>query len=561
MNHRRTTGTMAAVMTIALAACSATPSEDGATVAEDQETLLAESLVFPVEDYTEETTTVTTSEGEVEVTYRFYDAITYVTNPVDADYQSLTVSVPVEIDGVAVDATDAPILFDITVGGYMSSSVTGASSGDPGAAPEDAAIDDEASGDSVAAPEEDAGGPPDGEMPSGEPPEGMTPPDGAAEGEMPAGGVPGGGGAFEGQGGSGNSELALAAGYVVVTPGARGRDNQAEDGTYYGKAPAAIVDLKAALRYVHANAGVIPGDTDLIVTTGTSAGGALSALLGASADSDLYDEYLAELGAAEASDAVYAVAAYCPITDLENADGAYEWLYGAVGNEDDAESSAELVALFTEYQASLGLEGADGFGELTADTLGDYLLRAYLEPSATAYLTALSEADRESYLAENTWITWSDGAATFTLADFVEHVGRSKSLPAFDALDLSSAETVLFGDETTDARHFTEFSLREATGDDTAEVEADVQEAVTLMNPMTFLSQDDANPGRATNWWLRVGTSDTDTTLTVLTNLATSLENLGDDVDASMYWDAGHGANEDAEDFIAWIGAITGYGS
>lgn len=35
---------------------------------------------------------------------------------------------------------------------------------------------------------------------------------------------------------SGKADLALAAGYVVVSPGCRGRDNQAADGTYYGKA-------------------------------------------------------------------------------------------------------------------------------------------------------------------------------------------------------------------------------------------------------------------------------------------------------------------------------------
>jgi hypothetical protein len=32
-------------------------------------------------------------------------------------------------------------------------------------------------------------------------------------------------------------------------------------------------------------------------------------------------------------------------------------------------------------------------------------------------------------------------------------------------------------------------------------------------------------------------------------------------VNARLYWDAGHGADEDAEDFIAWIGAITGFTS
>jgi hypothetical protein len=37
------------------------------------------------------------------------------------------------------------------------------------------------------------------------------------------------------------------------------------------------------------------------------------------------------------------------------------------------------------------------------------------------------------------------------------------------------------------------------------------------------------------------------------------LQNLGDDVNALMYWDAGHGANEDTGDFISWIAKLTGY--
>ena len=77
------------------------------------------------------------------------------------------------------------------------------------------------------------------------------------------------------------------------------------------------------------------------------------------------------------------------------------------------------------------------------------------------------------------------------------------------------------------------------------------------MNPMPFLL--DGNPGRSRHWWLRVGTSDTDTSLTVLANLAAAAAKLGDEVNASMYWDAGHGANEDAGAFIQWISDLTGY--
>jgi hypothetical protein len=97
--------------------------------------------------------------------------------------------------------------------------------------------------------------------------------------------------------------------------------------------------------------------------------------------------------------------------------------------------------------------------------------------------------------------------------------------------------------------------LRHATGDASADLEADVSLKLDQMNPMHFLAK--ANPGRAKHWWIRVGTKDTDTSLTVVANLAAALDNLGDDVNAAIYWDAGHGANEDADAFITWIGRVS----
>ena len=48
---------------------------------------------------------------------------------------------------------------------------------------------------------------------------------------------------------------------------------QDENKTYTGKAPACIVDYKAAVRYLHAFAKDLPGDEEKIITNGTSAGG------------------------------------------------------------------------------------------------------------------------------------------------------------------------------------------------------------------------------------------------------------------------------------------------
>lgn len=82
-------------------------------------------LLFPKDNFTEETKTVRTSSGEKKVTYRCYMHIPYVAKSIDTDYQSLNVSVPIKVDDVAIDAINAPILFVIGVGGYMSSKNAG----------------------------------------------------------------------------------------------------------------------------------------------------------------------------------------------------------------------------------------------------------------------------------------------------------------------------------------------------------------------------------------------------------------------------------------------------
>jgi acetyl esterase/lipase len=347
---------------------------------------------------------------------------------------------------------------------------------------------------------------------------------------------------------------------VVVEPGCRGRDNQASDGTYYGKAPAAIVDLKAAVRYLRHNKGMFPGNTDWIISTGVSAGGALSSLLGASGGSRLYDAYFKELGAADEDDSIFASADFCPITDLEHADMAYEWMFGAIpvnGKPVDQDLSQQLKAAFVEYQASLKLAGKNGFGALTAENYAKYLIQAYLVPSANRYLLALTDENRKAYLAANPWMTWTNNSASFIFEDYLNHIGRMKGLPAFDGFDLSRAENILFGNQKTNARHFTSFSLRQASGNKTAEIDADLKTTVNLMNPMYFIAQN--NSGCAKHWWIRHGSSDRDTALPIIVNLAASLENKGKDVNALLYWDAGHAADQDPEDFIAWIGKITGY--
>ena len=167
------------------------------------------------------------------------------------------------------------------------------------------------------------------------------------------------------------NEEYLAAGFVFISCGARSRDAYvtSEDGTTisYGKAPTAVVDLKAAIRFLRLNREALYGDTEKIISIGMSGGGQMSALLGASGDMAEYYPALYEIGAAgieknadgtytsTISDAVYAMQAYCPITDIANADLAYSWM-----RYDSHENDPARFA-YTPFQLALDEVEAQAF--------------------------------------------------------------------------------------------------------------------------------------------------------------------------------------------------------
>lgn len=122
---------------------------------------------------------------------------------------------------------------------------------------------------------------------------------------------------------------ALARGFVYINVASRSRGATApagvyDDGIYQGKSPAAIVDAKAAVRYLRLNDSLMPGNANRIVVNGTSGGGAQVTQLGATGDSADYLPYLKAAGAAgidtngrsSISDSVFAISAYCPIQDM-----------------------------------------------------------------------------------------------------------------------------------------------------------------------------------------------------------------------------------------------------
>lgn len=181
------------------------------------------------------------------------------------------------------------------------------------------------------------------------------------------------------------------AGFVYLYAGCRGRD---------AGAPAGVTDLKAAIRFYRSAAQLLPGDTGRIFTFGMSGGGAQSALLGASGDSALYAPYLAAIGAVEGySDAVYGSMCWCPITNLDTADAAYEWNMGCARTDLDEAMQAlsdGLAASYVDTINALGLTDADGHAlTLDGSALGVQDTGSYVDA-----LTALVQRSLNNFLED-----------------------------------------------------------------------------------------------------------------------------------------------------------------
>lgn len=388
----------------------------------------------------------------------------------------------------------------------------------------------------------------------------------------------------------------LQHGYVVASVGVRGRTSGTRSNDFFvggtvrkeemisdhftGKAPALLVDMKAALRYLRRNRDLIPGDTERFVVSGTSAGGALAALTGATGNHPDYLPYLEAIGAAEERDDVFAANCYCPIHNLENADAAYEWEFSGlwdfhrtrhsqvngkvvrvpyVGelNEAEQEISRRLKALFPPYLNSLELTAPDGTAlVLDADGNGsfkEYVCRKLMESAQKELETrsfceglaglAIANANPEtlsSLKIENGRVVNLDWDG------YLRFITRMKSAPAFDALDLNSPENEEFGTEQIKARHFTAFSLEHSTAEGAERAEP---ELVHKMNPLNYIG----TPGTTRNWRIRHGAADRDTSFAIPVILATVLQNKGYEVDFALPWALPHSGEYDLPELFAWV--------
>lgn len=418
------------------------------------------------------------------------------------------------------------------------------------------------------------------------------------------------GGTYRSDSDTDKAGAALAAGHVYVDIGSRGRGIVAADGSLPGKAPAAVVDAKAAIRWLRLNDAVLPGSADRIVITGTSGGGGLSTVVAASGNSPDYLPFLAEIGAAgiaadgtsTLNDDVFAVIAYCPITDLGNADMAYEWLYQGIRSADNTAqgdwsaaaqaASAALAAAYPAYLEGLDLTLADRT-PLTADTMKPAIaaearreVERHVADGGTVptrgemfHLTLRTREGEQTIEVPNDWVTVENGRVTALDIDaylgFVAKTSALKNVPAFDRTANTGnsgvdGENSLFG---TPAQPYANFSAygwdhNEVTGDGSGEDDtgqdwatwtagdgAALLAQTRLINPLTYLGTD---AKAAPHWYIRHGMIDRDTSFAVEITLANAARLDSDvrTVDFALPWMTPHSGDYDVQEAYAWLAGV-----
>lgn len=217
-----------------------------------------------------------------------------------------------------------------------------------------------------------------------------------------------------------------------------------------------------------------------------------------------------------------------------------------------------------------------------ADANNDYYARDGIDRNETTGGISLSGTYEtvEDYIkalnADTTWVTYDSGTNTATItsiADFVSALKiASKDLGAFDALDKSQGENILFGDGDGEGKHFDAVMGELLKGsdyeteytEDLARVDAlgvSVADRVNMYNPLYYLSgyyKGYQTANVASYWRIRSGINQSDTALTTEVNLALALQNYGvTDVDFETVWGQAHVEAERTGDsstnFIEWV--------
>lgn len=277
------------------------------------------------------------------------------------------------------------------------------------------------------------------------------------------------------------------AGFIYINAGCRGRD---------AGAPAGVTDLKAAIRYIRYNAETIPGSVERIFSFGMSGGGAQSALLGATGDSELYTPYLEAIGAVSG---ITLSGTYNTAQDYIDALNAeQEWVhYDSQTNTATITSIADFVQALKPASKNIG-----AFDDLQAEQ-GENVLFGYGDGTGSHF-----DAIMAALLQDN--------------AQYGE--AYANDLQKTDAL----GNTVAY--------------------------------RLNIYNPMYYLEDyyDGYQTANVASYWrIRTGINQGDTALCTEVNLALALQNYGVDVDFATVWGQGHVEAErtdnSTDNFIAWV--------
>ena len=303
----------------------------------------------------------------------------------------------------------------------------------------------------------------------------------------------------------------LNEGYVHVTVATRGKESRNAAGEYIGQFPAILVDLKAGVRFLKAFDGELPGNANAIISRGYSSGGALSAMLGVSGNSPVFDGYLAQIGAYDAGDDIFMALASGPITNLSTVDASYEWYQGenvdyflfnamakdregnaiegfetgrnvyhvlgdnVLGGAHEDELSRWLYDWSVDYIQGLGFDLGDdgrsgeyyeGLVKVYEDSLAAFTARydqvkgvLHSAPdTVNAYLESLTQQTSTGRaVADPDWFTVDEsGAVTMKSLDaiMINHAGRNKMAPSSDSYNYASNENNVFVTADGTPMHF-----------------------------------------------------------------------------------------------------------
>lgn len=363
-------------------------------------------------------------------------------------------------------------------------------------------------------------------------------------------------------------------GFVLVTVGARGMGKEGEEINTSGLIPAGIVDLKAGIRFLRAHDAELAGSSEKIVTIGSSSGGGFSALLGASGNSPVYEPFLEEIGAEEASDSVWASVVYCPVTTLEIADGGYWWQNGAKTKESLAGELTrcavkEFVTVLREQGFDISEDGYsgeyyEGFRKEFSDIFNSYIaycgmneaeadefIKAICPDGNWLYINEAGEAEVSS-VPEYAFNYWGDPGSRMAAGvyDSFSGNGGSAESKVYDHKHFSTVLADAFEDileAYPDAKKYAE-SYRSDIDNylDTAD----------LFEPEKFIRSGETD--MAQHWRFRSGSEDANSVQSISWYLYQTVLAAGaEDADYGILYGFAHETVEyDPLDLVNWINGL-----